>query len=69
MKEMPNTEPLRLYLESIDAYKSGNKKLALQRLCESVGTDRPTPIMEQALAELTQANQAILALILHRSKS
>ena len=65
---MPNTEPLRLYLEGIDAYKAGDKEAALKLIAESVGVAEPTQIMREALPALARPNQAILALILHESE-
>ncbi len=65
---MVNTGPLKQYLEAVDAYKAGDKEKSLVLLAESLGTDSPTAIMKDALAELTQANQAVLTIILQRSK-
>ena len=63
-----NTEPLSLYLEAIEAYKKGDKDEAAKLIADSVGADAPTPFMKETIDQLTKPNQAILALILHRSK-
>jgi len=63
-----NVEPLEQYLEAVDAYKAGDKEKALGLLGRSLGTNHPTTMMRDALPELTRANRAVLAIILHRSK-
>ena len=63
-----NTEPLAQYIKSIEAYKKGNEEEALQLLAESVGADKPTSEMKQALAEMSDLNVAVLTLVIHRTK-
>ena len=65
---MVNTEPLKKYIESRDALKAGNLEKALSLLADSVGAKTPTPYMKSALEDLTEPNQAILTIILHKSK-
>ena len=65
---MVNTEPLKNYIESRDALRTGDKKRALSLLVNSIGAKTPTPYMESYLDKLTEPNQAILTLILHESK-
>jgi len=63
-----NIEPLRKYLEGVDAYKSGDKDLALQLLASSIGASEPTDIMRDSLDNLISPNDATLTLILHECK-
>jgi len=65
---MVDTAPLEKYIESRDALKAGDKEAALALLAESVGAEAPTPYMKDTLRHLTEPNQAILTLILHKSK-
>ena len=62
-----NTVPLATFLEARDAYKAGDKELALKLLAESVGASEPTQIMKDSLGALVDANPAILTLILDQS--
>ena len=63
-----NTEPLAQYIKSIEAYKNGNDEEALQLLAKSIGADTHTPMMKQALGEMSNLNVAILALVISRTK-
>lgn len=65
---MVNIEPLKQYLEGLEAYRQGNNELALELIAKSIGAQEATPLMKEALAQIAKPNQAILALILHRSK-
>lgn len=65
---MVDTEPLEKYIKSRDALKAGDKETALTLLAESVGAGTPTPYMEDTLEDLIEPNQAILTIILHKSK-
>lgn len=65
---MVNTEPLKSYLEGRDALKSGEKDKALKLIADSVGATEPTPFMKSSLHLLAEPNDAILTLIIHRSK-
>ncbi len=65
---MVNTEPLKEYLEAIDAYNNGNKEKALELLANSVGAPGPTKYMESALGKLSEPNIAILTLLLNEIK-
>lgn len=63
-----NTEPLRNYIKGVEAYKAGNKEGALKLIASSMGTDKPTGIMEDALDSLVDAHDVALTLILHESQ-
>lgn len=65
---MVNTEPLRNYLESIEAAKAGEKEKALKLLASSIGAAEPSPYIKSNLDKLTKPHDAILTLILHESK-
>jgi len=63
-----DTEPLKQYIEAIEAYKNGKKEEALKLIADSIGADEPTAIMKDSLDSLVNINPVILKLILHRSK-
>ena len=65
---MVDTGPLEKYIKSRDALKAGDKETALALLAESVGAEAPTPYMKGTLKELMEPNQAILTILLHKSK-
>lgn len=65
---MVNTEPLKQYIESRDAFKAGENKKALKLLADSVGAPGPTEFMKDNLDKLTEPNDAVLTLIIHQSK-
>lgn len=63
-----DTTALEQYLRARDALRSGDKAEALRLMSQSIGVAKPTPLMEQNVAALTDLNTAMLTLILHRSK-
>ncbi len=65
---MVNTEPIKQYIQSRDAFKANDKETALRLLCQSMGVAEPTPYMISAVKELTEINEAALTLVLHKCK-
>jgi len=63
-----NTEPLKKYILARDEFRNGNKDTALKLLADSIGAEKPTPIMTDSLGKLVDLNDAALTLILHRMK-
>lgn len=66
---MVDTEPLKKYIASRDAFMAGDRESALSLLAESLGAAKPTPYMETYFDKLIgEPNDVILTLILHASK-
>lgn len=59
-------EPLKRYIEAIEAKNSGDRKKALDLLAESVGIKEPTEIMRNSLDKMLDSNDAVLTVILDR---
>lgn len=64
---MPSAKPIKLYLESIEAYRRGNKKEAALKLAQSLGADEPSDVINNSIDKLlsadTMPNDAILRMI------
>ena len=63
-----NTEPLKQYLKGRDALREGKKAEALNLLTASLGSEKPTGIMESSCDKLLDLHDVALTIILHRSK-
>lgn len=60
-----NISPLANYIRAREEYHAGHKEEALQLLTESMGLEKPTPIMRDALDKLVDLNDVALTLVLH----
>ena len=60
-----NTEPLKNYFKSIEAFKAGNIEVARHHLAKSVGLSELTPFMREHLDKLVDVdNPAMVTLVL-----
>ncbi len=62
-----NTEPLKLYFKSVEAFKSGQKKEAASLLADSLGIAEITPFMKANLPKMLDHNDAILTILIGRT--
>lgn len=64
---MPSARPIKLYLEAVEAYKSGDKEEAAQKLAQSLGASEPSNIIRGSIDKLlstdTMPNDAVLRMI------
>lgn len=64
---MPSAEPIRLYLDAVEAYERGNKEEAAQKLAQSLGADEPSALMRSSIDKLlstdTMPNNAVLKIL------
>jgi hypothetical protein len=66
---MINTNPLKEYLQSQDAIRSGNNIKALELLTKSIGSDTPSKFIKENLTKLIkEPNEAILTLVINQTK-
>jgi hypothetical protein len=65
---MVDTTPLKEYLHARDLYHMGEKDKALILLAKSLGATEPTAIMEDALEQMLEGNDAALTLVIHQAK-
>lgn len=64
-----NSEPIKNYFKSIEAFKAGHKPQAEQYLAASLGLNELTPILKSSLSKVLDAenpNPAIAHLVAHR---
>lgn len=64
---MPSAKPIKTYLEALEKYHQGDKEAAIQKLAQSLGTDKPSAVIissiDKLLATGTMPNDAILKII------
>jgi len=63
-----NTEPMKKYLQALEAHKNKDDSVAAQRLAESVGLSAPTSIIRDSVANLADPdnpNPALITLMMH----
>lgn len=64
---MPTANPIRLYLEAREIYAKGDRDGAAQKLAESIGADKPSPVIINSLDKLmtldTLPNEAVLQVL------
>jgi hypothetical protein len=57
-------EEVKKYIAARDALRKGDRTEALRLLTESIGAEKPTPIMETCVERLLDSNDAALTLVL-----
>jgi hypothetical protein len=66
-----NTEPIKKYIQSIEAFKKGDRANAEIIFSQSIGIQKPTPYIKNNLDELlnpNEPNDVILTLLIYETK-
>lgn len=64
---MPSSEPIKLYLESVEAYRRGDRETAARKLAQSLGASEPSDVIRNSIDKLlatdTMPNEAALKIM------